>query len=166
MTLGYAERSPFVDASFDLVVAVSVIEHADDPDAVFREVHRVLRPGGGSTSIPRVLSAHGRTRGTGSPVWYPTPLKRRILDWAKTSRPAVIGNTDRPAHHWFTPWDIKRRLRAVGFGEIIDRWELRRDEESTGARLMLQRVLQSSGVLRFAADVAVPESGYLAVRGR
>ena len=40
------ENLPFADESFDLVVAVWVLEHLVDPLATFTEVRRVLRPGG------------------------------------------------------------------------------------------------------------------------
>jgi ubiquinone/menaquinone biosynthesis C-methylase UbiE len=41
-----AERQPFASSSFDVVVAVSVLEFVDDVDAACREVRRVLRPEG------------------------------------------------------------------------------------------------------------------------
>ncbi len=41
-----ATRLPFRDASFDCVVASSVIEHLDDPRAALGEMARVLAPGG------------------------------------------------------------------------------------------------------------------------
>lgn len=37
---------PYADDEFDLVFANNVLEHLDDVDAVFREVARVLKPGG------------------------------------------------------------------------------------------------------------------------
>jgi SAM-dependent methyltransferase len=43
---GDAGRLPFADHSFDLVVALDVLEHLDDDAAAARELWRVLRPGG------------------------------------------------------------------------------------------------------------------------
>jgi SAM-dependent methyltransferase len=43
---GIGERLPFAEASFDLVVSVWVLEHLREPQRVFDEVGRVLRPGG------------------------------------------------------------------------------------------------------------------------
>ena len=41
-----AAALPFPDAIFDLVMAMDIIEHVDDDEPVFRELARVLRPGG------------------------------------------------------------------------------------------------------------------------
>ncbi len=41
-----AERLPYADASFDCVVADSLLEHLDDPASAVVEWARVLRPGG------------------------------------------------------------------------------------------------------------------------
>ena len=40
------EALTFADASFDLIVTQDVMEHVLDPAAAFREINRVLRPGG------------------------------------------------------------------------------------------------------------------------
>ena len=44
--IGEAAELPFEDGSFDLVTALDVVEHLDDDAAAFREMRRVLRPGG------------------------------------------------------------------------------------------------------------------------
>jgi ubiquinone/menaquinone biosynthesis C-methylase UbiE len=41
-----AERLPFEDGSFDVVYSWGVIHHAERPEGVVAEIHRVLRPGG------------------------------------------------------------------------------------------------------------------------
>lgn len=43
---GFLERLPFPDASFDVVTSLWVLEHVEHPETVFKEVHRVLKPGG------------------------------------------------------------------------------------------------------------------------
>jgi SAM-dependent methyltransferase len=43
---GRGENLPFAGASFNLIVCLWVLEHLDQPDVVFQEVRRVLRPGG------------------------------------------------------------------------------------------------------------------------
>jgi SAM-dependent methyltransferase len=44
--LGFADRLPFREATFDVVTANMVVEHLAEPRILMREVCRVLRPGG------------------------------------------------------------------------------------------------------------------------
>ena len=41
-----AEHLPFEDNFFDVVVLAWVLEHLEEPERVFREIHRVLKPNG------------------------------------------------------------------------------------------------------------------------
>jgi SAM-dependent methyltransferase len=44
-------RLPFDENTFDVVVSTSVLEHAQNTEDCFREIHRVLRPGGWSMHL-------------------------------------------------------------------------------------------------------------------
>ncbi len=162
---GYAEKLPFDDQSFDFVQAYSVMEHVDDPDQVFREVFRVLRPGGAfffstSTAIcPRQVEIQG------FPFfpWYPKAIQRRIMDWAVRERPALVGHTTRPAYQWFRHRQVKAALSAVGFSPLVDRWEFRRGE-STGLQRALINAAADHRSVKFFGDLAIPAMEYLAIR--
>ena len=68
---------PFQRGSFDAVACVDGIEHLENPFALIREFHRVLRPGGRVVlSTPNVLALRSRVRFlfTGFHNKFKTPL--------------------------------------------------------------------------------------------
>jgi SAM-dependent methyltransferase len=76
---GTAERIPFPDGSFQLVLCLQLLEHVEDPPAVVRELARVTTPGG------RVLlSTHGVAVYHPDPVdhwrWTATGLEKLVLE--------------------------------------------------------------------------------------
>jgi len=44
--IGNGEAIPYDDTTFDVVIAANTLEHLDDPESVFQEVNRVLKPEG------------------------------------------------------------------------------------------------------------------------
>ncbi len=40
------KQTPFADAMFDLVISNSIVHHVPDPEVIFREADRVVKPGG------------------------------------------------------------------------------------------------------------------------
>jgi ubiquinone/menaquinone biosynthesis C-methylase UbiE len=80
---------PFPPLAFDLVMAIEVLEHVDDPVASLTELVRVSR-GGMVLSVPR------------EPIW-------RVANMARGKYLADLGNTPGHLQHW------SRR----GFAELV-----------------------------------------------
>ena len=160
------DLSAFESDSFDLVLAISVMEHVDDPDAVFRQVHRVLKPGGGfyfytgSALHPRQVEIQG------FPLfpWYPDRLRRRIMDWAVAKRPHLVGYTDKPAYNWFTPWGTRKALLRAGFSEAIERWQMVDPEELTGKKRLGTIAMQRVPGARLVGAFASGAIAFLAIK--
>ncbi len=97
---------PLDDSSVDVVMCRSVMEHVDDPAAVYREIHRVLKPGGVfifltanlwdysalvAKAVPNafhpwiVARTEGRKEKDVFPVRYRTNTRRAVTKWASQS---------------------------------------------------------------------------------
>jgi SAM-dependent methyltransferase len=164
---GMAESLPFADESFDLVISIAVMEHVGDPLAVFREVQRVLRPGGGYYFYTDSAICPKQSEIKRFPFfpWYPPRLKRAIMRWAAEKKPHLIGHTEMPAYHWYTPWGARRIAAQTGFSQVMDRWELKREDELEGWKRLALRLARWRRGTRLAADVFVPDCAYLFVKG-
>lgn len=91
-------RIDFPDVSFDLVVNNQVVEHAEDLDAVLREIHRVLKPDGAVLSLfPSrdvfreghigIPFSHWFARGSAARFYYTWALRRLGLGTWKEQAP-------------------------------------------------------------------------------
>lgn len=106
-------KLPFADASFDAVMAIDVLEHIPDDRAAFRELHRILRPGG----------------------WA---LLRVPMDRARAvthEDPAIQSPEDRAREYWHPLHlrlygrDFPDRLREAGFNVREDDFAFSLDPE-------------------------------------
>lgn len=80
------EALTFADASFDLVISSDIFEHVRRPFLAFREIHRILRPGGrhiftvpmnwpfDPATIQRVDVSHAEDRNLLPAVYHGSPL--------------------------------------------------------------------------------------------
>ena len=93
--VGDAVSMSFADAAFDGAYSMNVSMNIEDKRALYREICRVLKPGGWL-----VLSEIAK--GTGGDVDYPTP-------WAASARTSFLA----------TPEETKYGLAAAGF-EVVE----------------------------------------------
>lgn len=112
--VGTGDALPLPDACVDLVVSDNVLEHLDDPVQVFREVHRVLRPGG------RFLAKTPNR-------WHYMPLiatltPHRLHRWVNALRGRAGEDTFPTRYRVNTPGAVRRVAAASGF--LVRRIEL------------------------------------------
>jgi ubiquinone/menaquinone biosynthesis C-methylase UbiE len=118
-----AERLPFADESFDLVLGHAVLHHIPDLDRAFAEFERVLAPGGtmlfaGEPSRygDRLARLPKRAAGAVAPLW------RRAIG----ARSARSGDTEQPDAalegfvdvHAFAPGELAGAAERAGFADV------------------------------------------------
>jgi ubiquinone/menaquinone biosynthesis C-methylase UbiE len=118
-----AERLPFADESFDLVLGHAVLHHIPDLERAFAEFERVLAPGGtilfaGEPSLygDRLAAVPKRAASTIAPLW------RRAIG-AAAVRSTDGGAPDAALEgvvdvHAFAPAELSRLARSAGFEKV------------------------------------------------
>ncbi len=105
--IGMGEAIPYPDENFDLVFAVNVLEHLEQPAEVFREVWRVLKPGG-------LFLAKTPNK------WHYMPLISSLTphgfhQWFNKKRGRESVDTFPTRYRANSPADIRRLAKATGF---------------------------------------------------
>lgn len=107
---GDAEKLPFADGVFDLVVSTSTYQWLSVLDQAFSEAKRVLAPGGiflfalfGEGTLSELKSSYQRALSTGN-----------AADRERT-------------HHFFTPGEVQRALGQPGFAEVVVKTSLEKE---------------------------------------
>ncbi len=76
------DKQPYEDNTFDIILAIEVMEHIHDHNIFFKECNRILKPGGIVViSTPNILSLKSRVRFLYSGFFYSfQPLKHEQTD--------------------------------------------------------------------------------------
>lgn len=127
-----AERIPYEDNSFDLVVGHAVLHHIPDLPAAFREILRVLKPGGRfvfAGEPTRIGDWYARR--LGRIVWWVTTNVTKLEPLRGWRRPqAELDESSRAAAleaivdiHTFDPTALERLVREAGGASVVARTE-------------------------------------------
>jgi len=115
--VGCGEQIPYRNEVFDLCIANSILEHAQDWEVMLNEIARVLK-----TSGVLVLYTTNRLHPFQQEVnhfpfypWLPERIKRRVLAWIMRHRPDMVNYTEFPAIHWFTYEQLRGVLTGLKF---------------------------------------------------
>lgn len=165
--VGAAESIPTPDASVDLVMCESVVEHIESCRLSFSEFYRVLRPGGLlwiTTTNRHRFSLTGRNGEFRVRFfnWLPRLVQECYVFQQLHYRPELANYTSRPAVHWFSYADLCAVGREAGFAQFYSIIDLVNVSDPTIARSWLRRFLvrriQRSAWLRALALTQAPGS--------
>jgi 2-polyprenyl-3-methyl-5-hydroxy-6-metoxy-1,4-benzoquinol methylase len=164
---GFVEEIPYEGASFNVVIAESVMEHVIDICKAFNEISRVLKPGGifYFTTASAMCPKQAEIQYFPFFPWYPQRAKLWIMNWAKINKPSLVGWTDTPAINWFTPRSTKRLLADAGLQLRYDNWDLVDESEvPIGAKRVALKIIKLNKLTKLTGDVLHPICEYLAIR--
>lgn len=152
---GSATDVPLESGSFDVVFAMSLLEHVPDWRRCVDELIRLLAPGG-LLWIETTNVVCPRQREFRLPLysWWPRPLKRVAEHLARSSVPALANYTPWPAVHWFSYFTLHRYLADRDL-LVSDRFDGMDTHGIGSAKKLVRRVALSSSAGRWAGYLLV-----------
>jgi len=118
LVLGRAERLPFPDASFDHLTFTYLLRYVEDPDAVMRELARVVKPGGRVAMLEFSVP-----QGIWRPLWWlytriGLPVVGRLVSAKWSEVGAFLGPSIERFYARHPEPEIERFWRNAGLEEI------------------------------------------------
>jgi ubiquinone/menaquinone biosynthesis C-methylase UbiE len=133
---GHIDSLPFKDSHFDLVTANMVVEHLADPALQFREIHRILKPGG--VFLFHTPNARG----------YPTLINKMVPEGLKHKLIYILdGRQEDDVFETHYSANTQRDVSELA--------------ESTGFDVANFRLTVSDAVCALIPPIAIPELIYL-----
>jgi SAM-dependent methyltransferase len=145
---GRAEALPVADASFDLVLCLQMLEHADDPGRVVRELRRVSAPGG-----LVLASTHGVQ------VYHPCP--HDLWRWTHTGLERLFSENGDWASFEVRPGAGTTATLAMLEGTYVDLVFQRLRVRALGRPLVWSLNVLAAGIDRCARSLREPIPGSL-----
>lgn len=133
---GHIDALPFEDSRFDLVTANMVVEHLSDPARQFREIYRILKPGG-------IFLFH-----TPNAIGYPTLINKMVPEKLKHKLIYLLDGRQED--------DVFETHYRANTAKDIDALA-----QATGFEVAKFRLTVSDAVCALVPPIAIPELIYL-----
>jgi ubiquinone/menaquinone biosynthesis C-methylase UbiE len=105
-----ADKLPFTDKSFELVIAIGLIEYLPDLTATLTEIHRILRTGGVAIiSFPSPRPWEKLLR------WLGKPVESILRSFSGLVLSAEDAGAQRIFHRCYSASRIKQSITSIGF---------------------------------------------------
>jgi ubiquinone/menaquinone biosynthesis C-methylase UbiE len=122
-----AERLPYDDGQFDLVVGHAVLHHLPEPETALREIHRVLRPGGAAWILgepsrlgDRMARAVGRITSTAmrTAARFVPPIRKPVVE-SDGEEARILRELEWSVDlHTFVPREAVAMAKRAGFRDV------------------------------------------------
>lgn len=164
---GSADALPFKSGSFDIVFAMSLLEHVADWRQCARDLSRLLAPGGllwiETTNI--ICPRQREFRWLPMYSWWPGPAKRVVERLARGPIPALANYTPWPAVHWLSYFKLRRLLQSEGL-LVSDRFDCMKTEDISLPKSVVRGVARSGDLGRWVSYLLVSSVIVLATKPR
>lgn len=153
---GSADALPWGAAEFDVCIVPELLEHVETWERCLDEVCRIVRPGGYLflTTTNRLCPKQQEFT-LPAYSWYPSWLKRKCLQLARTTKKQWVEYAEFPAVNWFSPGELAAELRRRGFTSL-DRFDVMTRLGQTGVKTTVAKAVTSSALLRNLAHFLTP----------